>query len=350
LSSLVSRPLLRAVPHLSLGRSLYGELGNYFKNEKLRISFTFQAKYLGMSPWTCPAAFTIIPYIEHTFGIDHVVGGLSRISDAMETVAREHGADFRLNTHVRRVLTTNHRATGVELDGGERIEGDAVVVNADFGHAMSTLFEPGVIRKWSPEKLRRRVYSCSTYMLYLGLDKVYNEPHHHVVFADDYRANVEEIVRGERVPRDMSVYIRNASGNDTELAPPGHSAVYVLVPTPNNLHGPVWTDEFRASYREQVLDRIASRTGMHDIRSHIVEERSITPTEWERERSLFLGATFNLGHTISQMLYFRPHNRFEEVKRCYLVGGGTHPGSGLPTIYESARITANLIGQDLGNR
>ena len=43
------------------------------------------------------------------------------------------------------------------------------------------------------------------------------------------------------------------------------------------------------------------------------------------------------------MLYWRPHNRFEELGNCYLVGGGTHPGSGLPTIYESARISSNLI-------
>ena len=43
------------------------------------------------------------------------------------------------------------------------------------------------------------------------------------------------------------------------------------------------------------------------------------------------------------MLYFWPHNKFEELDNCYLVGGGTHPGSGLPTIYESGRIAANLI-------
>jgi phytoene desaturase len=31
-----------------------------------------------------------------------------------------------------------------------------------------------------------------------------------------------------------------------------------------------------------------------------------------------------------------------------LVGGGTHPGSGLPTIYESARISFNLYsGKEL---
>ena len=47
------------------------------------------------------------------------------------------------------------------------------------------------------------------------------------------------------------------------------------------------------------------------------------------------------------MLCFRPHNRFEEVGRCYIVGGGTHPGSGLPTIYESARISSDLIASDL---
>ena len=40
---------------------------------------------------------------------------------------------------------------------------------------------------------------------------------------------------------------------------------------------------------------------------------------------------------------FRPHNAFDDIKSLYLVGGGTHPGSGLPTIYESARIASKLI-------
>ena len=32
----------------------------------------------------------------------------------------------------------------------------------------------------------------------------------------------------------------------------------------------------------------------------------------------------------------------------YLVGGGTHPGSGLPVIFESARISTRLLLADLG--
>jgi phytoene desaturase len=48
------------------------------------------------------------------------------------------------------------------------------------------------------------------------------------------------------------------------------------------------------------------------------------------------------------MLYFRPGNRFRDVDGVYLVGGGTHPGSGLPVIYEGARISTALLARDLG--
>jgi phytoene desaturase len=78
-----------------------------------------------------------------------------------------------------------------------------------------------------------------------------------------------------------------------------------------------------------------------------VAEKVITPVDWRDEYHLYQGATFNLGHNLRQVLYFRPHNRFEECRNCYLVGGGTHPGSGLPTIYESGRISANLICEDI---
>jgi len=83
--------LLKALPNLSLGRSLLGVLGDYFKEDKLKLSFTFQSKYLGMSAWECPGAFAILPYVEHAFGVYHVMGGLSEISEAMAKVCRELG-------------------------------------------------------------------------------------------------------------------------------------------------------------------------------------------------------------------------------------------------------------------
>jgi phytoene desaturase len=244
---------------------------------------------------------------------------------------------------------TDHarRARGVLLDNGERVVADAVVINADFGHAMSTLFEPGFLRTYTHRNMSKRKYSCSTYMMYLGVNKQYEEPHHNIIFARDYKRNITEIARAERISDDMSIYIRNAGVNDPTLAPSGHSALYVLVPAPNTRSSIVWDDELTESYREKVLDRIAARTTMGDLREHIVEEQIITPLQWASDHYLYNGSTFNLSHSIDQMLYFRPRNRFEECKGCYLVGGGTHPGSGLPTIYESARITADLLSKDI---
>ncbi|MHC4885557.1 MAG: hypothetical protein ACYTGH_10780 [Planctomycetota bacterium] len=145
----------------------------------------------------------------------------------------------------------------------------------------------------------------------------------------------------------MSIYVRNASVTDKTLAPEGHSALYILVPVANNRSPLTWGEEEVRRYRDAIVQRIEARTGMKDLSKHIVVEERITPTDWEHDHNLFIGSTFNMGHHLSQMLYLRPHNRFEEVERCYLVGGGTHPGSGLPTIYESGRISADLVEKDL---
>lgn len=83
--------------------------------------------------------------------------------------------------------------------------------------------------------------------------------------------------------------------------------------------------------------------GLEDIDGMIEEELIIGPQDWQNKYNVYFGATFNLAHSLDQMLYLRPRNKFEELENCFLVGGGTHPGSGLPTIYESARISVNLL-------
>jgi phytoene desaturase len=96
-----------------------------------------------------------------------------------------------------------------------------------------------------------------------------------------------------------------------------------------------------------LIEAMETRGGMKNLRQHIREEVVLAPDDWQAQ-NIHLGATFNLSHKLSQMLYLRPRNKFEELGHCYLVVGGTHPGSGLPTIYESGRIAANLICREHG--
>ena len=341
-ASLMSPTLLAAAPHIAAGRSLYSVLGDYFRSEELRLAFTFQSKYLGMSPWDCPGLFTMIPYTEHAHGVYHVMGGLSRIGHALADVASSDGAEIHTSSPVSRVLLDGRRAVGVQLASGDKVFADDVIINADFGHAMSTLFDENALGRYKPAKLRKRKFSCSTFMMYLGLDRVYGAEHHTIVFARDYKRNIEAITRGHAEFEDISVYIRNSGKIDPYVAPAGHSALYILAPVPNNTSGIDW-EEHKQEMRSQILRTIRERTDYGDLTPHIKRELIITPQDWERRQSVFLGATFNMSHSWDQMLYLRPHNEFEEFSNCYLVGGGTHPGSGLPTIFESARISANLI-------
>lgn len=342
---MLGKEFITSIPYLALGRTVNDVLSDYYKDEKLRICFCFQSKYLGMSPWECPGAFAMIAYVEHEFGIYHVIGGLSEISSAMAEVVESFGGKIHLGCKVSKILCENNVAKGVQLESRDKIEADAVVINADFGYAMTTLFEDGILKKYSRKNLEKKKFSCSTFMLYLGLDKIYYEPHHNIYFAEDYKKNTEEITVKKILSEDFSFYIRNASINDSTLAPNGHSSLYVLVPVPNNTSKINW-NEIKEEYRCKVLKNIEKRTSMKDIESHIKEEFCVTPLDWEN-MGIYKGATFNLAHNLSQMLYFRPHNKFEEIENCYLVGGGTHPGSGLPTIYESGMITSNLIEKNI---
>lgn len=335
---------LKALPYIPFGRSLFDYLGNYFNPEKLKLAFTFQAKYLGMSPFECPGFFIILPYVEHKFGIFHVEGGLSMISNKMAEVVTKKGGKINLNSGVKQVILENKKAVGLELLNGKKVFGDEVIMNADFAYAMNNLMPKDYLKKYTPKKLAKKKYSCSTFMIYLGLKGEYPEMKHHtILFSENYKKNVDDIFKTYQVSEDFSMYVRNASVTDKTIAPEGMSNFYILVPMPNNKSGVDWEQE-KQIVRERVLDLLEKRTPIKDIRSKIVTEHIITPKDWE-ESGVYVGAVFNLAHSFDQLLMLRPHNKFEEAENMYLVGGGTHPGSGLPTIYESGRIAANMISQ-----
>ncbi len=215
----LSLTLMKAFPHLAAGRSLYDVLSDYFKSEELRLAFTFQSKYLGMSPWDCPGLFAMIPYTEHAHGVYHVRGGLSEISLAFAKVAKEEGARIHLGKGVKQLRVVDGACKGVELLDGSFQEADDVLVNADFGYAVENLFPPESRKKWTPQKLQKVKFSCSTFMLYLGLDKVFDCDHHAIFFAKNYKENLKDISDRMKLSEDFSVYVRNASVNDSTLAP-----------------------------------------------------------------------------------------------------------------------------------
>ncbi|KAA5540688.1 phytoene desaturase [Roseiconus nitratireducens] len=337
--------LLGAARHVHPMRSLGQELGRYFADPRLVIAFAFQSKYLGMSPFNCPSLFSILSFLEYEHGVWHPIGGCSRVSERMAEIATELGVTFRYNEPVQSVQMRGRRVTSLET-AQAHYDADAFVVNADFADWITRTVPNAKRRRWTDEAIAKKKFSCSTFMLYLGIEGVYEDlPHHNIHISKDYDQNLREIEQTHQLSEDPSFYVQNACVTDPSLAPDGHSTLYVLVPVTHQTGSIDWAVE-APRFRELTLDRL-SAIGLHDLRDRIRVEHVLTPQSWSEDYAIHKGATFNLAHNLGQMLHNRPRNRFEDLQGVYLVGGGTHPGSGLPVIYESSRITTKLLLADL---
>jgi phytoene desaturase len=342
LKDYLSPSLMAAVPYVKPWMSLGQELQKYFKDPRLVIAFSFQAKYLGMSPFRCPSLFSILSFLEYEYGVYHPIGGCGQVSRRMADVAEELGCTIRLNEPVRKLQFSGKRVTGVETDQGT-YQADAIVINADFAHAMQELVPNELRPRWTDRKIETKRFSCSTFMMYLGVRGQFPDlPHHTIYISKDYEGNLRQIEQEKCLPTEPSFYVQNACVSDPSLAAPGKSTIYVLVPVPHLSPQTPWDAKQTAAYRALTFKRLES-IGLTGLEERIEYEKIVTPADWKEDYSVYRGATFNLAHNLGQMLHKRPHNKFEDLESVYLVGGGTHPGSGLPVIYESSRITCRQL-------
>ena len=345
LLDLINLDAIKVGPSLKPWQSVHGNLSGYFKNDHVRLALSFQSKYLGMSPFDCPGLFSILPFIEYEYGIWHPRGGCNALVRAMADAFEGLGGRIELADPVEGIEFEGRRARGLRTRSGMH-DYDEVVINADATWAMKNLIPDELRRKWSDRKIDTKRYSCSTFMLYLGLEGEVDLPHHTIYTSKTYQDNLVDIGAG-RLTEDASTYVHNPSALDPTMAPEGHSALYVLIPTSNLGNGDVDWNTAAAGYREAALDRLETVFGITDIRSRIRAEKMVTPLDWQDER-INLGATFNLAHGLDQMLHRRPQHRLEDVDGVWLVGGGTHPGSGLPVIFLSSQITSDLLCREHG--
>ncbi len=342
LTDMINLDTLRFLPIMHPLTTLWQELSKHFSHDQIKIGFTFQHRYLGMSPFRCPAFYSMLSYAEYSMGIFHVMGGLNQLSKGMSQAIQELGGKLELSRDVKEIKIDRGKVKGLEFTDGEQMEFDEVVMNADFAWGMRNLVPNEKRAKYTDKKLSKKRYSCSTVVLYLGLDKLYEQlMHHNIYMAWDYAQNFKNIENGE-LSEDPSFYLQNPCVTDPNLAPRGHSALYVLVPVPNLMEKTNW-DEVGEQFRNKIMDLMKKRAGLTDIEKHIKFEKIMTPKDWERSCRVGFGAAFNLDHNLGQMMAFRPHNKFEEFDNMWLVGGGTNPGNGLSNIYESGRITAHGI-------
>ncbi len=303
----------------------------YFKSDKLCYAFTFEAMFMGVSPYQAPAFYSIITYTDHVQKIAHPMGGMYQIPLALEKLGKKFGAKYHYNSEVSGISEGDK--VKLEVNGEERIF-DKVVINADYPYAQEKL-------------LGRRVpdykYSCSVYLIYLGLKKkIPGAEHHNLFFSSDLNNNLNEIFDEGIISSDPSFYIHVPTVTDQSLAHSGKEIFYILVPVTNLAKTKEDILDKESMIREVVFNKINKTFGI-DLESLIEVEHRFYPYDFTSRYNIKYGATFGLAHNLMQSAFFRPPNFIRGLKDIYFVGASTQPGGGLPVVIASSRIVADLI-------
>ncbi len=324
----------------------YANVGRFFKDERLKAAFTFQNMYLGLSPYDAPATYSLLQYTELAEGVWYPMGGMYAGIQALVKIAEKLGVKFVYNSPVRKVNVGKHKVESVETADGRVWTADIFIGNADLPYSYKELLPD----RAEAEKLDKKLYTCSTIMFYWGVDKQYPQiAHHNVFLGGDYKASFDQIFEDHTLPEVPSFYVHAPARTDPAAAPAGQDTLYVLVPV-GHLDARTeqdW-DALVQRARETVFARLAKEMGVTDIREHIKFEIVYQPKVWQERFNLEKGAAFGLSHNFWQVGYLRPHNRHAKYKNLYFAGASTHPGTGLPIVLLSAKLTTERILKEAG--
>lgn len=318
----------------------YDNVGNYFRDAHLKQAFTFQNMYLGLSPYDAPATYSLLQYTELAEGVWFPVGGMYRVIESLASIAESLGVRFMYDTPVEQIEVRGNRVAGVRAEGGLRLEADVVVANADLPYVYQQLLPD----RAEGERMARKKHTCSAITFYWGVDRACPQLGTHNIFlSGDYRASFDRIFEDMTLPESPSFYVHAPARIDPSAAPAGQDTLMVLVPV-GHLDESARQDwpALRERARSVVLRRLAS-AGVADLEAHLKFEVAFTPTTWESRYNLSKGAAFGLSHNFMQVGYLRPRNRHSRYRNLYFAGASTHPGTGLPMVLLSARLTTERI-------
>jgi phytoene desaturase len=252
------------------------------------------------------------------------------------------GGRIRYGKQVKRITTEGGRATGVELEDGERLRSHIVVSNADMAWTYRNLVEPQHRRHWTDRRIDRGRYSMSLFVWYFGVKRTYSEvPHHMMLLGPRYKELLDDIFHKHKLADDFSLYLHRPTATDASMAPPGCDAFYALSPVPHLDSGTDWP-AFAETYRSRIAE-LLDRTVLPGFERDIVTSRITTPQDFQDRLLSYKGAAFGLEPLLLQSAWFRPHNRSEDIQHLYLVGAGTHPGAGVPGVLMSAKALDSVV-------
>ena len=312
-----------------------------FHSPYLRQFFKRFATYNGSSPYQAPATLNVIPHVELNQGGFYVDGGLYKVAQAFEHIAKELGVVFHFGTKIKRIITTSNRVDGIILNN--KIQPfDIIVSNADASETVLKLLVKSSISAKKKKNIEALEPSSSGFVIMLGLNTQYEQlVHHNIFFSEDYEYEFRQLFDEKIMPDDPTIYVANTSYSNPDHAPEGGSNLFILVNAPYLSVFYNWK-KHTTFYTRKVIQILEDR-GLTNLSRHIHFLETINPSDFYDMYSSNRGSIYGTSSNNKFAAFNRPRNKSREIDGLYMVGGSTHPGGGIPLVVQSALNAVELI-------
>lgn len=340
-----SAAVLKDVLSLQMGKSVATVVRSHVPDKRAAQMMDHFTQYVGSSPYASPAVLCGIAHMQTEEGIWYPLGGTRAVPLALQRLALELGVELRNGVDIAKINVTGNRVTGVTTTHGETITADAVISNCDSVRTYNEL----IGGKYAQKFMKRSTYepACSGVVLYLGLNRRYEQLlHHNFIFSHDPEEEFDYIYHQGKPAPDPTAYVCAPAISEPQVAPPGGEALYILVHAPYIRPGHNWKTML-PQYREVIIDKLERTAKMDGLRDAIVYEASLTPEGIHNRYRVLNGAIYGLASHGKYIGAFKPANRRKDLRGLYLAGGAAHPGPGMPMVLMSGWIAADSLDTDV---
>ena len=328
-------------------RSLWSELGEYFRDPRLHSLFARYATYCGASPLEAPATLMLIAHVEQC-GVWRIEGGMQRLAEALAEALFRKGGEIRYGESATGVEVRGGRVVAVSLASGDRLPADAVVANVDATSIANGALGTAAASAMPGSTRRQRSLSAITWSL-IAETSGFELAHHNVFFPEDYPREFEEIFGQGALPNRPAVYVCAQDDVDThaeDRSPDGGFRRLFMI-----TNAPADGDRVRRSEGEIDRHQSAVFALLNDCGLKIDPDRArrivTTPSDFEDRFPGSGGALYGNPPHGWRSSFARP-SACSRLPGLYLAGGSVHPGPGVPMVALGGRFAARAVAGDLG--
>lgn len=295
-----------------------------------------------MSPYDGPAPYSLLQYTEMADGIWYPVGGFNTVLQSLENIAVTSGAKFNYNSDVKEIIIDSKGAAkGIKLQGGDIVNSDIVICNADLIYAYNRLLPKTTYAK----KLSKKKLTSSSISFYWSMKQVIPQLNMHNIFlAENYKESFDQIFKDHKLPDEPSFYVNVPNRLDSTAAPEGKDSIVVLIPVGHlSNKSNIDFDHLVKRARCQVIEIMEKRLRIKNLESLIEHEMINDPRSWQSRFNLWKGSILGMTHSIFQVLWFRPSLKCKVFENLYFIGASVQPGTGVPIILCGAKLLEKKI-------